>query len=93
MSSGHAVNPWRLIIKSMLVAFLVAGCSDPVVQLPAGSVARVDSTLIDAEYVRGFVDRVSPGLRSPNTGDEARRDYMRSILARHLLEIEARARG
>ena len=91
--SGHAVNPWRLAVRSMLVAFLVAGCSDPVVQLPAGSVARVDSTLIDAEYVRGFVDRVSPGLRSPNTGDQARRDYMRSILARHLLEIEARARG
>jgi parvulin-like peptidyl-prolyl isomerase len=40
-----------------------------------------------------FVDQVAPGLRSRNTGDDARQDYMRSILARHLLEIEARSRG
>jgi len=91
--SEYAVILQRLSIKSTFVAFLVVGCSDPVVQLPVGSVAQIDSTLIDTGYVRMFVDQVAPGLRSSNTGDDARQDYMRSILARHLLEIEARSRG
>ena len=93
MVSEYAVILQRLSIKSTFVAFLVVGCSDPVVQLPVGSVAQIDSTLIDTGYVRMFVDQVAPGLRSRNTGDDARQDYMRSILARHLLEIEARSRG
>ena len=93
MVSEYAVILQRLSIKSTFVAFLVVGCSDPVVQLPVGSVAQIDSTLIDTGYVRMFVDQVAPGLRSSNTGDDARQDYMRSILARHLLEIEARSRG
>ena len=93
MVSEYAVILQRLSIRSTFVAFLVVGCSDPVVQLPVGSVAQIDSTLIDTGYVRMFVDQVAPGLRSRNTGDDARQDYMRSILARHLLEIEARSRG
>ncbi len=93
MLSGRSVHSGFLAISSFIAVLLLAGCSEPIAPLPAGSVARIDSTLIEAEYVRTFVERIAPGLRSPNTGDEARRDYLRSVLARHLLEIEARARG
>lgn len=87
------MRPARLAVGSILAALLAAGCSEPVAQLPTGAVARIDSTLIEADDLRAFVERIAPGLRSRNTGDDARRDYLRSALARHLLEVEARARG
>ena len=93
MLLGRFTHSVRSAAGALLIALLAAGCSETVVQLPAGAVAQIDSTRIDADYVRAFVERIAPGLRSRNTGDDARRDYMRSVLARHLLELEARARG
>jgi parvulin-like peptidyl-prolyl isomerase len=58
-----------------------------------GAVAQVDSTTISIEQMRTFVERVSPALRSRKEGDGARQKYLRSILAKHLLEIEAYERG
>ena len=61
--------------------------------MPEGVVARLDSVLISADELRDFVAHMPQGLRSRKGGDEAREDYLRSLLARYLMELEARAQG
>jgi parvulin-like peptidyl-prolyl isomerase len=58
-----------------------------------GVVARVDSTEVFAAELYAFVEQMPAGLRSPNPGEEARMSYLRSLLAKHLLELEAREQG
>jgi len=71
------------------MASLTWGCSQPEVHIADGGVARIDSTTISAEQLRAFVEEIAPGLRSREGGAEARRQYVRSMLAKQLLLIEA----
>ncbi len=94
------MSPWFIknsefptLRLSAIVAMLTWGCSQPAVEMADGVVAQVDSTMIRVEQMRTFVERVSPGLRSTKEGSAARQEYLRSILARHLLEIEAYEQG
>jgi len=56
-------------------------------------VARVDSTEIFAAELHAFVEQMPAGLRSRTSNEGARMSYLRSLLAKHLLELEARAQG
>ena len=56
-------------------------------------VASVDSMFISGEELREFIVQMPQGLRSRKEGDVARRDYLRSLLARYLMELEVRERG
>ena len=75
-----------------LVAFLVGltgtGCgeSGPAV------VARVAERPIDEESLRRFVMTLPPGLRTSKQGQEARRDYLQTLIDRELMLLEAEAR-
>ena len=60
---------------------------------PPGVVAQVGSRTIGAEELRDFVRQMPASLRSPRTGDAARQEYLRSLMARHLLGMEAGDRG
>ncbi len=75
------------------MASLAGGCAPPEVQIAAGAVAQIDSTKIGAEELKTFVEDIAPGLRSRKEGREAREQYLRSMLAKHLLLLEARERG
>ncbi|MGY8823692.1 MAG: peptidyl-prolyl cis-trans isomerase [Candidatus Latescibacterota bacterium] len=74
---------------TVLMVALAWGCSQPQVPIADGAVARIDSTTVSAEELRAFVEGISPGLRVRAEGAKARRQYVRSILAKHLLLIEA----
>ena len=75
-----------------LVTFLVvlagSGCgeSGPAV------VARVAERPIDEEALRRFVMTLPPGLRTSKQGQEARRDYLQTLIDRELMLLEAEAR-
>ena len=77
---------------AVLLAALASGCAQPEVHLAAGVVAQIDSTKIRADVLRVFVEGIAPGLRSREAGDEAREQYLRSMLAKDMLLIEARER-
>lgn len=71
----------------------MCGCAAEEVDVERGGpgiVARVDSAAVVAADLRAFVEQMPPRLRSQDTGDEARIAYLRSLLAKHLLELEAR---
>ena len=56
-------------------------------------VAVVGEARITIGEVELFVSELSPALRSQESGDAARRDYVESLVSEHLLVTEARARG
>lgn len=84
---------WRYrSFTAVVLAVLVGGCAQPEVHLAAGVVAQIDSTKVRADELRDFVEGIAPGLRSREAGTKAREQYLRSILAKHLLLLEAHER-
>ena len=72
----------------------LAACSPGVeVVLEPGVVARIDSTSISAAEMRDFVVQMPQSLRLQGQGDPARKRYLRSMLAKYLLVLEAKERG
>ena len=72
---------------------LAAACSEAP---PAGrgeTVALVDQESISRSELEEFAAGLLPGLRSKNSGDEARLDYVRTLIDEKLLVLEARSRG
>lgn len=67
----------------------VAGCGSSQPPAEPGVVARIDTLRIRATDVRAFAGKV------PAYGDltSRRQSYLRGLMARHLLEREARSRG
>ena len=55
--------------------------------------AQVGDAVITASEFKGFVDRLSPGLRSDKEVREAQLDHLRSVVDQELMLLEARARG
>ncbi|MBT4497551.1 MAG: hypothetical protein HOC74_07510 [Gemmatimonadetes bacterium] len=80
----------------LLTLFLVIGCArerEEPRALPADIVAKIDSATVTIDQLRSFVIGLPPGLLANEREDEAARTkYLRSLLARHLLSIEARER-
>ena len=72
-----------------LLAVLWLGCT----QSAEKPVARVDDVPISAESLRSFVEKMPPGLRHPEGGDAARRQYVQSLIDRQLILKEALAHG
>ena len=72
----------------------LAACSPGVeVVLEPGVVARIDSTSISAAEMRDFIVQMPQSLRLQGQGDPARKRYLRSMLAKYLLVLEAKERG
>lgn len=82
-----------LAAVSLATSSLVA-CSQetPVPPIP-GVVAQVGPRAIGAAELRDFVRQMPPTLRSRKTGDAARQEYLRSLMARHVMALEAGERG
>ena len=53
-------------------------------------VARVDGVALAASELRDFATRMPRGLRSEQGGTAAREEYLRGLLAKHLIYLEAR---
>jgi parvulin-like peptidyl-prolyl isomerase len=73
---------------------VLTGCpqTPPPASVP-GVVARVDTMAVTAAELRAFVARLPAVLRSSEAPEGARREYIRSLMARHLLARQARADG
>ena len=72
----------------------LAACSPGAeVVLEPGVVARIDSTSISAAEMRDFVVQMPRSLRLQGQGDPVRKRYLRSLLAKSLLVLEAKERG
>jgi len=71
----------------------LAACAQEEAPAEPGVVARVGPRAIRAEDLRDFVRRMPAPLRSRETGDAARREYLRSLMARHLMALEALGQG
>ena len=56
-------------------------------------VAKIDEVPIAAESLRAFVEKLPPGLRHPEGGDAARRQYVQSLIDRQLILKEAIVHG
>ena len=78
----------------LLLLWSLAACSPGAeVALEPGVVARIDSTSISAAEMRDFVVSMPRPLRLEGPGDQVRKHYLRSLLAKHLLVLEAKERG
>ena len=72
----------------------LAACSPGVeVVLEPGVVARIGSASISAVEMRDFVVQMPQSLLLQGQGDPARKRYLRSMLAKYLLVLEAKERG
>ncbi len=78
-------------MKHLLLAYLVfsTSCSPTEESL----VAEVGPHQISARLLRLYVEELPGGLRTQKTGDEARQYYLRALIDRRLLLLEARSRG
>ena len=78
-------------MKHLLLACLVfsTSCGPPEEPL----VAEVGPHQINARLLRLYVEELPSGLRTQKTGDEARQYYLRALIDRRLLLLEARSRG
>ena len=83
-----------LLPLSFLVA-LGAGCSEPDRAAPAvpGLVARIDSDDVSAGDLRHFVSGIPAALASKKDFEGARWEYLRSLMAKRVMALEARAIG
>jgi len=80
----------------LLVIFLAIACTSDRGKMPSaeqGVVVRIDSTAIMGEELRDFVVGIPLGLRPQGRADEVREEYLRSLIAKYLLDMEARERG
>ena len=86
-----------LSLRIGLLSLLIAACAEPPpgkqVEDRGGIVARVGEEIIDRRAVEDFAASLLPGLRSEQEGDDARRDYLQTLIDERLLVVEARARG
>jgi peptidyl-prolyl cis-trans isomerase C len=69
----------------------LAACSGS--RVPERAVAQVGEEFIGAEEVESFAASLLPGLRSTKSGQEARLDYLQTLIDEKLLAREARAMG
>lgn len=72
-----------------ILLVLIVGCA----QQDERPVAKIDEVPISAESLRAFVEKLPPGLRHPEGGDAARRQYVQSLIDRQLILKEAVAHG
>lgn len=80
----------RQLQPSMLIPLmLLAACGAPSPAPEPGVVARIDTVRIHAKDVQSFAARVS----ADGDLDSQRQSYLRGLMARHLLEREARSQG
>ena len=87
-------KPWPWQEYGLALIWSLAACSpDAEVVLEPGVVARVDSTSISAAELRDFVVEMPQSLRLEGQGDPVRKRYLRSLLAKYLLVLEAKERG
>lgn len=79
---------------ALVLIWSLAACSPRAeIVLEPGVVARIDSTAISAAEMRDFVVQMPQSLRLPGRGDSVRKRYLRSLLGKHLLVLEAKERG
>ncbi len=87
-------KPWTWQGCGLVLLWSLAACSpDAEVVLEPGVVARIDSTSISAAEMRDFVVQMPQSLRLQGQGDPVRKRYLRSLLAKSLLVLEAKERG
>lgn len=86
---------WRKMISSLCLGlgWVLLGCAAQE-QAPANPVvAKVGDEPIYKQDVEELIASLGPGLRSKESGDAARRDYLQSLIDQKLLVRAARARG
>lgn len=77
----------------VLLGTLTACTPEVEITLEPGIVARLDSTSISTVELRDFVVQMPQHLRLQGQGEPVRQRYLRSLLGKHLLLLEARERG
>ena len=77
----------RLFILGLLTACTTTSEEPP--QAEPGVVARIGDTILQASELRDFAISTPQNLRSKQEGTAAREDYLRSLLVKHLLYLEA----
>jgi parvulin-like peptidyl-prolyl isomerase len=95
------MSPWsiRMALKREILLLglgLLVACapsSEEASVIEQGVVARIDSIAIAADELRRFVLPIPQELRPQGDGEKARREYLRSLIAKRLLQIEGKARG
>ena len=84
---------WRKMISSLCLGWVLLGCAAQE-QAPANPVvAQVGDESIYKKDVEELIASLGPGLRSKESGDAARRDYLQSLIDQKLLVRAARARS
>lgn len=87
-------KPWTWRGCELALLWSLAACSPGVeVVFEPGVVARIDSTSISAAEMRDFVVSMPQSLRLQGLGALVRKHYLRSMLAKYLLVLEAKERG
>ena len=87
-------KPWTWRGCALVLLWSLAACSPGVeIVFEPGVVARIDSTSISAAEMRDFVVAMPQSLRLQGLGDPVRKHYLRSMLAKYLLVLEAKERG
>lgn len=74
---------------AVLLVLILSGCA----QEEERPVAKIDEVPISAQSLRSFVEKLPAGLRHPEGGDAARRQYVQSLIDRQLILKEAIAHG
>ena len=77
----------RLFVLSLLTACTTTSEEPP--QAEPGVVARLGDTVLQAGELRDFASSTPRNLRSKQEGAAARQIYLRSLLVKHLLYLEA----
>lgn len=78
---------FRLLILGLFTACTTTSEEPP--QTEPGVVARIGDTILQASELRDFAISTPQNLRSKQEGAAAREDYLRSLLVKHLLYLEA----
>ena len=77
----------RLFLFGLFTACTTTSEESP--QAEPGVVARIGDTILQASELRDFAISTPQNLRSKQEGAAAREDYLRSLLVKHLLYLEA----
>ena len=77
----------RLFLLGLFTACTTTSEDPP--QATPGVVARLGDTVLQASELRDFAISTPRNLRSKQEGAAARQDYLRSLLVKHLLYLEA----
>ena len=82
-------NIWLPLICFLALGWGMAGCGESSEEI----VAVVGDLEISAGEVERFAGALDEALRSKESGDAARREYVRTLVGEELLVMEGRARG